>query len=59
MLEAVVDQLAQMAEGLRLLDETQERAGREQLIGQISDKLRSAPDLDTLMQVAVASCPAS
>jgi GAF domain-containing protein len=53
LISAVVDQVAQVAESLRLLDDTQERAGRERLIGQVSDRLRRAPDLDSLMQTAV------
>jgi GAF domain-containing protein len=50
--EAVVDQLAQSAESLRLFEETRERAGREQLIREISDKLRAAPNLDSLLETA-------
>ena len=53
LIEAVVDQVAQVAESLRLLNDTQERAGRERLIGQVSDRLRRAPDLDSLMKTAV------
>ena len=53
LISAVVDQVAQVAENLRLLGETQERASREQLIGQISDRLRRAPDIETLMKTAV------
>jgi GAF domain-containing protein/HAMP domain-containing protein len=53
LIEAVVDQVAQVAESLRLLDDTQERAGRERLIGQVSDRLRRAPDMEALMQTAV------
>lgn len=53
LIEAVVDQVAQMAESIRLLNDTQERAGRERLIGQVSDRLRRAPDLDSLMKTAV------
>ncbi|MCB0165858.1 MAG: GAF domain-containing protein [Anaerolineae bacterium] len=51
--EAVLDQFAQVAESIRLFDETRERAGRERLIGQISDKLRRAPDIETLMKVGI------
>jgi GAF domain-containing protein len=54
LIDAVVDQVAQAAETLRLLDETQERATREQLIGQISNKIRRAPDMETLLKVAVS-----
>ncbi|GIK38702.1 MAG: hypothetical protein BroJett011_25350 [Chloroflexota bacterium] len=53
LISAVVDQVAQAAETLRLLDETQERASREQLISQISNKMRRAPDLESLLKVAV------
>ncbi len=53
LITAVVDQVAQAAETLRLLDETQERASREQLISQISNKMRRAPDMESLLKVAV------
>jgi GAF domain-containing protein len=53
MIEAVLDQVAQTAENLRLLSVTQERASREQLIGRISDKLRRAPDFETLLKIGV------
>jgi ABC-type sugar transport system substrate-binding protein/HAMP domain-containing protein len=53
LITAVVDQVAQAAENLRLLDETQERASREQLISQISNKMRRAPDMESLLKVAV------
>jgi GAF domain-containing protein/CHASE3 domain sensor protein len=49
---AVVDELAQTAENLRLFDETRERAGREQTIREITDKLRAAPDLNSLVNTA-------
>jgi GAF domain-containing protein/HAMP domain-containing protein len=50
--EAVVDELAQSAESLRLFEETQERAGREATIREITDKLRAAPDLNSLVNTA-------
>jgi GAF domain-containing protein len=53
LISAVIDQVAQAAETLRLLDETQERASREQLVSQISSKMRRAPDMDSLLKVAV------
>jgi|GEM_PF-1361927 len=53
LIDAVIDQVTQTAENLRLIDEAQERASRERLIGQISDKLRSAPDIETLMKIGV------
>jgi GAF domain-containing protein/HAMP domain-containing protein len=51
--EAVLDQLAQTAENLRLFEETREQAARERLIGQIGDKFRRAPDLETLLKLGV------
>lgn len=53
LINAVVDQVAQAAENLRLLNETRERANRERLIGRVSDRLRRAPDLETLMKIGV------
>lgn len=54
LINAVIDQLAQVAEQQRLFDETQERASRERLIAEIGDKMRRAPNLETLMQVITA-----
>ncbi len=53
-ISAVADQVAQTAENLRLLDTIQERASREQLISQISAKLRRAPDIETLAKIGVS-----
>jgi GAF domain-containing protein len=50
--ETVVDQLAQSAERLRLFEETRERGSREQLLREITDKLRKAPNLDVLLETA-------
>jgi GAF domain-containing protein/HAMP domain-containing protein len=52
LVEAVVDQLVQTADNLRLFEETRERAGREQTIREITDKLRAAPNLDALLETA-------
>jgi GAF domain-containing protein/HAMP domain-containing protein len=52
LVEAVVDQLAQTAENLRLFEETRQHAGREQTIRQITDKLRAAPNLEELITIA-------
>ncbi len=51
-IEAVVDQFAETAENLRLFDETRERAGRERVIREITDKLRAAPNLERLVKIA-------
>jgi GAF domain-containing protein/HAMP domain-containing protein len=50
--ETVLDQLAQSAESLRLFEDTRERAGREQIIREITDKLRAAPNLERLVEIA-------
>jgi GAF domain-containing protein/HAMP domain-containing protein len=52
LVEAVTEQIAQMAENLRLFEETRERAGREATIREITDKLRAAPTLDMLLETA-------
>lgn len=50
--EAIVQELGQAAENLRLFDETRSRAGREQAIREITDKLRTAPNLERLVVIA-------
>ena len=52
LVETVSEQLAQTAENLRLFDVTRRRAGREQAIREITDKVRAAPNLDALLEVA-------
>jgi GAF domain-containing protein/HAMP domain-containing protein len=52
LVQAIADQVAQTAENLRLFEETRERAGREQMIREITDKLRAAPNLERLLQTA-------
>jgi GAF domain-containing protein len=54
LINAVVEQVAQAAETLRLLNETQERASREELVSQISNKIRRASDMESLLKVAVS-----
>ncbi len=52
MIRAVTDRLAQTAEQIRLFGETRERASYEQLVGEITQKLRQAPTLEVLAQIA-------
>jgi GAF domain-containing protein len=52
LVEAIIDQLVQTAENLRLFEETRRRAGREQVIREITDKLRQAPTLEALTKAA-------
>jgi GAF domain-containing protein len=50
LVEAVADQMALAIENARLLEETQGRAEREQLVGDITAKMQGANDMDMLMQ---------
>jgi GAF domain-containing protein len=51
--EAIAEQVAQAAEQIRLYDETQQRAAREQRVGEIGDKIRAAQSLEEALQVAI------
>jgi GAF domain-containing protein len=52
LMEAVAQQLGQKAENLRLFEQTQQRAAREQVARQISDKIRASRDIDTALRTA-------
>ena len=49
---AVVDQLAQTMEGLRLMDETQRSAARERLTGQVTARIRETLDIEAVLRTA-------
>jgi GAF domain-containing protein/ABC-type uncharacterized transport system substrate-binding protein len=51
--QAISEQFALAAENLRLLDETQRRAAREQLTGQITARMRASLDMETVLQTAL------
>ena len=53
LVEAVSEQLAQTVENLRLFDNTQQRAVREQLTRGITDKMRAAPDVDAIIKTGL------
>ena len=53
LVEAVSEQLVLTVENLRLFDDTQRRATREQLTRQITDKIHAAPDVDTIIQTGL------
>ncbi len=53
LVEAVSEQLALTVENLRLFEDTQKLAAREQLTRQITDKMRAAPDFDSIIEVGV------
>ncbi len=52
LIQRVADQVAQVAENIRLFEETRERFGREQTIRQVSDRLRAATSLESLLETA-------
>lgn len=52
LLEAVAEQLANKAENLRLFEVTKQRATREQITRQITDKIRSSRDIETALKTA-------
>ncbi len=49
---AVAQQLAQKAENLRLFEQTQQRAAREQVARQITDKIRASRDIEAALKTA-------
>ena len=50
--ETVAEQVALTVENLRLMDETRRSAARERLVGEISDRMQQASDMETLMRIA-------
>jgi GAF domain-containing protein len=50
--QAIGEQFALAAENLRLLEETQRRAAREQLAGEITAHMRASLDLERVLQTA-------
>ncbi len=52
LVEAVLDQVAQAAENLRLFNDVREQANFEGLLGQITQKLRQAPNMESLAKTA-------
>jgi GAF domain-containing protein len=53
LLEAVSEQMSLALENARLFDETKQRATREQLARQITDKMRSAPNVDSIVETGL------
>jgi GAF domain-containing protein/HAMP domain-containing protein len=50
--EAISEQLALAAENLRLVDETQRRAAREQLAGEVTARMRETLDMEAVLKTA-------
>ncbi len=53
LVESVAEQLALAVENVRLLEETQRRAQRDRIIADITAKVRSSADVETIMRTAV------
>jgi PAS domain S-box-containing protein len=53
LIEAISEQLAQAAENIRLIDESQQRAARERRVNEIGEKIRAAQSLEEALQIAV------
>lgn len=53
LVEAVADQAALALDNARLIDETRRLAQREQLINEITARIRRSPDITSIMQTAI------
>ena len=53
LIEGTVNRLAVSLENARLLEEIQFRAERERLVGEISSKVRTASDVDSVLRIAI------
>jgi GAF domain-containing protein/HAMP domain-containing protein len=53
LLEALTDELSQALESARLYEDTQRRAARERLTGEITAHMRETLDMDTVLRTAV------
>jgi len=51
MAETVAEQVVLSVENLRLMDEARRSAARERLVGEISDRMRRATDMETLLRI--------
>ncbi len=53
-IDAVSQQVTQALENAQLFDQIQQRAAREQLTREITDKMRAIPDVETIIQTGLA-----
>lgn len=53
LIEAISEQLAQAAENIRLIDESQQQAAREKRVNEIGEKIRAAQSLEEALKIAV------
>lgn len=54
LVESVAEQFSLAADNLRLLEETQRRAARERLLGEIASRMRQTLDVDAVLKAAVS-----
>jgi GAF domain-containing protein len=52
MVQEIADRIAVSAENARLFEESQQRATKERIIGEISSKISSSVNLENIMQIA-------
>jgi methyl-accepting chemotaxis protein PixJ len=52
LMEEISDQIALALENARLLEETQRRAARERLVGEITTRMRESLDVEAVLQTA-------
>jgi GAF domain-containing protein/HAMP domain-containing protein len=53
LMEEASDQIALALENARLLEDTQRRAAREQMLGEITSRMRETLDMDAILQTAL------
>jgi PAS domain S-box-containing protein len=53
LIEAISEQLAQAAENIRLIDETQQRAAREKRVNEIGEKIQAAQSFEEALKIVV------
>lgn len=53
LVEAIAEQVAQAAENLRLIDETQQSAARESRVNEIGEMIQSAQSIEEALRIAV------
>jgi GAF domain-containing protein len=53
LLETLADQLSVALESARLFEDAQRRAAREQLVGEVTGRLRASLDVDTVLQTTI------
>ncbi|MFN8453493.1 MAG: GAF domain-containing protein [Anaerolineae bacterium] len=53
LVEAIARQIAEAAESLRLVDETQQQAARERRVNEIGEKIQRAQSLEEALQIAI------